>query len=203
MSEQVEVERSEAVLFLLERDSRRDAWSFFGERFRLCALPRGSGGREDVGELENTSIPWEPQPRPLCVGMGMLGDTEGTRLRDETVEQPLGMSTTSETSSSEHEASVGGRVRCRYYKKFILVIKKAAFQDFILSVFATVARARTFSGLQISAAARTSAHLEEPQPRHRTCGSIGSARIDALRKIPCGRCRSQTAASAAELHNSD
>lgn len=104
------MERSEAVLFLLECDSRRDPWqkSFFGEGFRLGALPNGSGGREDDGELEKTSVPWGLHLRPLCVGMGILGDTEGTTVGDEMVEQPLGMSTTSEKSSSEQEASVGG-----------------------------------------------------------------------------------------------
>lgn len=61
MSEHVDMERREETLFLLECDKRRDPWekavSFFGEGFLRGALPHGSGGREDVGELENTSVP--------------------------------------------------------------------------------------------------------------------------------------------------
>lgn len=61
MSEHVDMERREETLLLLECDKRRDPWekavSFFGEGFLRGALPHGSGGREDVGELENTSAP--------------------------------------------------------------------------------------------------------------------------------------------------
>lgn len=61
MSEHVDMDRSEEALFLLGLDSRRDPWgngaSLFGEGFRRGALPHGRGGREDVGELENTSAP--------------------------------------------------------------------------------------------------------------------------------------------------
>lgn len=60
MSEHVEVERSEVALFLLEWDKRRDPCEklCLDDGFRLGALPNGSGGREDVGEQENTSVPW-------------------------------------------------------------------------------------------------------------------------------------------------
>lgn len=61
MSEHVDMESSEVALFLLDCDKRRFPWekavSFFGEGFRRGAIPHGSGGSEDVGELENTSAP--------------------------------------------------------------------------------------------------------------------------------------------------
>lgn len=105
MSEHVDMERSETALFLFECDKRRDPWekvaSCFCEGFRLGALPNGSGGREDVGELENTSVPWALQLALLCVGMGILGDTDGTKVGRERGEQPRGTSTQWETSSSE------------------------------------------------------------------------------------------------------
>lgn len=109
MSEHVDMERSEAALFLLECDKRRDPWekamSCFGEGFRLGALPHGSGGREDVGELENTSVPWGLQLRLLCVGMGILGDKDRTTVGEEQGEQPLGTIMQRETSSSEQPSS--------------------------------------------------------------------------------------------------
>lgn len=188
MSEQVEVESSEAVLFLLERDSRSDPWqkSFFGEGFRLGALPNGSGGREDVGELEKTSVPWGLHLRPLCAGMGILGDTEGTTVGDEMVEQPLGMSTTSEKSSSEQEASVGGRVRCWYWEGVYSGEEKTVLVWFISAELAwcvskdTIARYfchagtclhRLFFELHICTVARTLDRLEEPQPLLDSSGS--------------------------------
>lgn len=103
------MERSETALFLLECDKRRDPWekamSFFGEGFRRGTLPHGRGGREDVGELENTSVPWGLQLRLLCVGMGILGDTDGIMLAGEPGEHPRGTSTQWETSSSEQKPS--------------------------------------------------------------------------------------------------
>lgn len=61
MSEHVDMESSEVALFLLDCDKRRLSWekavSFFGEGFRRGVIPHGSGGSEDVGELENTSAP--------------------------------------------------------------------------------------------------------------------------------------------------
>lgn len=112
MSEHVDMERSEAALFLLECDKRRDPWekaaSCFCEGFRRGALPHGSGGREDVGELENTSVPWGLQLILLCVGMGILGDIRGTTVGEEQGAHPLGTNTQWETSSSEKESSGDG-----------------------------------------------------------------------------------------------
>lgn len=116
MSEHVDVERSDTALFLLEDDKRRGPWERFasclGEGFRRGALPNGSGGREDVGELENTSVPWGLQ---LCIGMGILGDTDGTTVGRELGAHPLGTNTQWETSSSESskngEASVSKAVK--------------------------------------------------------------------------------------------
>lgn len=92
MSEHVDVDRRELTLFLLDCDGRRDPWeraaSLFGERFRLGALPNGSGGSEEPGEQENTSDPEGLQLGPLHVGMGILGDVDST----EGVEHPLGIS---------------------------------------------------------------------------------------------------------------
>lgn len=70
------MERREAALFLFEYDKRRLV-SCLEERFRRGALPNGSGGREAVGELENTSVPWGLQRTPPGVGMAILGDTDG------------------------------------------------------------------------------------------------------------------------------
>lgn len=56
MSEHDDVDRNEMTLFLLEGDKRKGQ-SCFVDGFRLGALPFGNGGREDVGELENTSDP--------------------------------------------------------------------------------------------------------------------------------------------------
>lgn len=110
MSEHVDVERIEVALFLLECDKRKDPWgkakSDLGERF-LGTLPHGSGGREDVGEVENTSEPWGLQLRLPCVGMGILGDMDGSTVGDELEEIPLGTSTQLEISSFEQNASEG------------------------------------------------------------------------------------------------
>lgn len=62
MSEPADMsEWSEEMLFLLECDRRMDPWekavSLFGEGFRRGALPHGSGGSKDEGELENTRAP--------------------------------------------------------------------------------------------------------------------------------------------------
>lgn len=61
MSEHVDMDRRELALFLLDRDRRSDPWeravSLFGEGVRRGALPNGSGGRDEQGELENTSAP--------------------------------------------------------------------------------------------------------------------------------------------------
>lgn len=93
MSEHVDMDRREETLFLLDCDKHRDlgerAASPFAVGFRLGALPHGSGGREEQGELENTSVPGGLQLRPLRVGMGILGDVHGITER---VEQPLGTS---------------------------------------------------------------------------------------------------------------
>lgn len=106
MSEHVEVDKTEQTLFLLDGDRRSDpcesAASLFDERFRLGALPNGSGGREEQGELEKTSVPGGLQLRQLCVGMGILGDVAGTT---EGVEHPLGISMLWR-SSSEQQSSV-------------------------------------------------------------------------------------------------
>lgn len=109
MSEHVDMERSEVALFLLECDKRRDPWekavSCFGEGFRRGALPHGSGGREHVGELENTCVQWVLSLRLLCAGMGIQGDVDGTMVGDELEEHPLGTNMQWETSSSEHESA--------------------------------------------------------------------------------------------------
>lgn len=103
MSEHVDVDRSEDALFLLVWDSRRDPWpngeSVFGEGTRRGALPPGSGGRVDEGELENTTVPLGLQLR----GAGVQGEMEGIEVAGE---QPLGTNTKLETSSSEQESSV-------------------------------------------------------------------------------------------------
>lgn len=105
MSEHVDMERRETALFLLECDRRKDpcakAASCFGEGCRRAPLPHGSGGREDVGELENTSEPWGLQLARLDLGIGMLGDTDGTAAGREQGEHPLATNTQWETSSSE------------------------------------------------------------------------------------------------------
>lgn len=111
MSEQVDIERSEEALFLLECDKRKEPWeqvaSLFGEGIRRGALPPGSGGREFVGELENTRAPRGLQLRLPRVGMGIPGDAEVTPGEED--EQPLGTNTTLwETSSSEQESSEDG-----------------------------------------------------------------------------------------------
>lgn len=95
------MERSETALFLLECDKRRDPTSCFGEGFRLGALPHGSGGRQDVGELENTSVPWGLQLTLLCAGMAILGDVDGNMVGEKLGGHPLGTNTQWETSSSE------------------------------------------------------------------------------------------------------
>ncbi len=104
------MERSEAALFLLECDKRREPWevSCLDERFRRGALPHGSGGREDVGELENTSVPWGLQLMLPCVGMGILGDTDVTSVGKDPGEHPLGTKMQWEASSSEQESSEDG-----------------------------------------------------------------------------------------------
>ncbi len=112
MSEHVDVERSEAALFLLDCDKRKDPWekatSCFSEGFRRGALPHGSGGREDVGELENTTVPWGLQLTLLYAGMGILGDIDGTTVGEELGAHPLGTNTQLETSSSEPKSSGDG-----------------------------------------------------------------------------------------------
>lgn len=123
MSEQVDIERSEETLFLLECDKRREPWeqvaSLFGEGIRRSALPPGSGGREVVGELENTSAPRGLQLRLLRAGMGILGDTEVTPGEED--EQPLGTSTTLwETSSSELESSEDGEKGVGQNKRIVI-----------------------------------------------------------------------------------
>lgn len=106
------MDRREQTLFLLDGDRRRDPWervvSLFDKRFRLGALPNGSGGREEQGELENTSIPGGLKLRPLCIGMGILGDVDGIT---EGVEHPLGISMlwrswSEQQSSGDREESV-------------------------------------------------------------------------------------------------
>lgn len=108
MSEHVDMDRREQTLFLLDCDRRRDPWeraaSLFAEGFRLGALPYGSGGRDEQGELENTSVPGGLQLRLLCIGIGILGDMDGIT---EGVEHPLGTSmlwrSSSEQQSSEDQ----------------------------------------------------------------------------------------------------
>ncbi|MEQ2184799.1 hypothetical protein GOODEAATRI_011804, partial [Goodea atripinnis] len=116
VSEHVDVERREVALFLLELDRCNDpeekAESFFGEGFLLGALPNGRGGREDVGELENTSVPLGLHLRLLDVGMGILGDTVGTDTAgDDLGGHPLGISTQWEepSESFEHKESEDGK----------------------------------------------------------------------------------------------
>lgn len=107
MSEHVDMDMREQTLFLLDCDRRREpgerAVSLLGEGFLLGALPNGSGGRDEQGELEKTSVPGGLRLRPQCVGMGMLGDMEGIT---EGVEHPLGISTLWR-SSSEQQSSEG------------------------------------------------------------------------------------------------
>lgn len=112
MSEHVDVDRREQTLFLLDCERRRHPWekvpSLFDERIRLGALPNGSGGSEEQGELENTSVPGGLQLRPLCVGMGILRDVDGIT---EGVEHPLGISmlwrsSSKQQSSEDQEESV-------------------------------------------------------------------------------------------------
>lgn len=106
MSEHVDMDRREQTLFRLDCDRRRDPWeratSLFAEWFRLGALPNGSGGRDEQGEPENTSVPGGLQLRLLCIGIGILGDMDGIT---EWVEHPLGTSmlwrSSSEQQSSE------------------------------------------------------------------------------------------------------
>lgn len=113
MSEHVDVDSSEMALFLLEVDKRRDPWeqSCFVDGCLLGALPHGSGGSEDVGELENTSEPWGLQLMLLCEGMGILGDTDGTTVGEELGAHPLETSTQGEATSSENKVSVGELMR--------------------------------------------------------------------------------------------
>lgn len=112
MSEHVEVDRREQTLFLLEGDRRRDPWeraaSLLDERFRLGELPNGSGGREEQGELEKTSVPGGLRLRPPGVGMGMLGDVDGTT---EGVEHPLGISMLWRSSSEQQSSEEGEETR--------------------------------------------------------------------------------------------
>lgn len=107
MSEHVDMDRREQTLFLLDCDRRRDPWervaSLFGEGFRLGALPHGSGGRDEQGELENTSAPGGLQLGPPWEGMGILGETDG--IADD-VEHPLGIRMPWR-SSSEQQSSEG------------------------------------------------------------------------------------------------
>lgn len=109
MSEHVDVERSEAALFLLDWVVRRDPWgkSGLGEGFLLGALPQGSGGRMDEGEPENTSAPRGLQ---LRIGMGLLGATGRTAVGDGLGGHPLGTRTQRGTSSemSEKKEPEGG-----------------------------------------------------------------------------------------------
>lgn len=96
------------ALFLLEPDRRSDpgekARSFFGEGFRLGALPNGRGGREDVGELDNTSALLGLPLRLPGMGMGTLGDTTGSATAgDECGGHPLGISTQWEAPSESFE----------------------------------------------------------------------------------------------------
>lgn len=76
-----------------------------GEGFRRGALPQGSGGSKDEGELENTRAPCGLQLCLPCVGMLILGDI-GTSAAE--VAHPLGINTLWETSSSEQESSEDG-----------------------------------------------------------------------------------------------
>lgn len=110
MSDPGDVERREMALFLLDNDIRRDLWevvSFLGEGFCRGTLRHGSGGRDDVGELEKTTVPWGLQLRLLCAGMGILGDRNGTTEGEGQGGHPLGTSIQLETSSSEEDSSVG------------------------------------------------------------------------------------------------
>lgn len=110
MSEHVDVESSEMALFLLECDRRRGPWelSFLDEGLLLGALPQGSGGSDEVGELENTSAPCGLHLKVPCVGMGTLGDTVRTGEGAECGEVPRGTSTQRGSSSSRHNVSDGG-----------------------------------------------------------------------------------------------
>lgn len=106
MSEHVDMEWREVALFLLEWERRRDPWekamSCFGEGILRGALPQGSGGREDEGELEKTSVPWGLQ---LCAGMGTLGETHETTVGEEQGAHPLETNTQREMSRSGEESS--------------------------------------------------------------------------------------------------
>lgn len=46
-----------------------------------------------------------PRGLQLCVGMGILGDIDGTAVGEVLAEHPLGTSTKWETSSSGHKLS--------------------------------------------------------------------------------------------------
>lgn len=120
MSEHVDMDMREQTLFLLDCDRRRDpgerAASLFDERIRLGALPHGSGGRDEQGELEKTSVPGGLQLRPPRGGMGMLGDVDGIA---EGVEHPLGTSVLWR-SSSEQQSS-GGREESVSKHKLVLL----------------------------------------------------------------------------------
>lgn len=108
MSEHVDMDRREQTLFLLDCDRRRDPWetaaSLFAEGFLLGTLPYGSGGRDEQGELENTSVPGGLQLRLPCIGIGILADMDGIT---EGVEHLLGTSmlwrSSSEQQSSEDQ----------------------------------------------------------------------------------------------------
>lgn len=112
MSEHVDMEWSEAALFLLECDKRRDPWeqamSCLCEGLRRGTLPHGRGGRQEEGELENTSVPLGLQLRLFCEGMFILGDTHCTTVGEELEGHPLETNTHWETSSSELESSEEG-----------------------------------------------------------------------------------------------
>lgn len=105
MSEHVDVERSEAALFLLDWVVRRDPWgkSGLGEGFLLGALPQGSGGRMDEGDPENTGAPRGLQ---LRMGMGLLGSAGRAAVGG----HPLGTRTQRGSSSetSENKEPEGG-----------------------------------------------------------------------------------------------
>lgn len=85
--------------------------SCFCEGLRRGTLPHGRGGRQEEGELENTSVPLGLQLRLLCEGMFILGDTHGTTVGEELGGHPLGTNTQWETSSSELVSSEEGGER--------------------------------------------------------------------------------------------
>lgn len=90
MSEHVDMEWSEVMLFRLElgkRDPSDEVTSCLDEGIRRGALPNGNGGREKEGDTETPCMPLVLKLRLLGVGMGILELGEhprGTRIQWET-----------------------------------------------------------------------------------------------------------------------